>query len=369
MNLIKITLVNFKNHEELSVHSDYRMNGFVGPNGIGKTNLLEAIYYGLTGLPYFHRSDRFNVKKGAEKGAIRLTLRDNDEETTIAIKIQPGGKKEISVNGNVLDRIMDHIGNFPAVMIAPGDIELITGGSEERRRFLDRSISLGNKDYLKVITRYNRLLDSRNKQLKQFFEQRYFDEDLLHVIDMQLAPLSDEIFESRKKYLKKFIPLFKKYYEKIEGGSEPVEIYYESELTSRKMSSSDLLKSNREADRFQQRTTSGIHKDDLIFTLDDNPLKRYGSQGQIKTFLIALNLATFDMIQQQTGHKPFLLLDDIFEKIDHGRAERLLSTIHTNKFGQVFVTDTDKSRVDKATTSYLEDRHITSLSGEEQSNF
>lgn len=361
MNLKQITLINYKNHEELSVAADAVLTGITGPNGIGKTNLLEGIYYGLTGLPYFHRSDKYNIRKGETTGAIRLQLEDDGESTEVRITLNTDRKKTIHVNGVPLERITDYIGTYPAVMIAPGDIELINGASDERRRFLDRGISLCNRHYLQTVTKYNRLLDQRNKQLKMFYEQRYFDDDLLHVMDMQIAPLGDEIFEVRKKFLKQFIPRFKAHYAELEGGGETVDILYESHLGTKGITTSDLLKDHREADRYQQRTTMGVHKDELAFLLEANPLKKYGSQGQIKTFLIALNLAAFDMILRLSGKTPFLLLDDIFEKIDARRAGKLMEVIHQPKFGQIFVTDTEKDRLEKATSSFEKSRQFIAL--------
>lgn len=351
MHLRSIRLLNYKNHEDISVEFIDGLNGLVGANGVGKTNLLESIYYGLTGIAYFHRSDKFNIRQGEEQALIHIEMSD---DTEVKIGLSRSGKKVIRLNGVSQDRLADYIGTFPAVMIAPGDISLIIGTSEERRRFIDRTLSQTDKEYLEALTKYNRLLDRRNKQLKTFYDQRYWDEDLIDVMDTQIAPVADQIHDKRKKFISSFLKSFRKYYSLIEGGNENVDLKYQSDLTGEQ--ARQVLLSNRDADRYAQRTTQGVHKDDLEFLLDENPLKKFGSQGQIKTFLISLNLAAFDHLKKHSNVIPFLLLDDIFEKIDSTRAQKLMETIHKKPFGQVFVTDTDLDRLQSSTEVFDDNR-------------
>jgi DNA replication and repair protein RecF len=268
---------------------------------------------------------------------------EKDENIFCAVKQNEG--KVFKRNGKEYQRLADHVGLLPVVIISPADLSLIIEGSEERRKYINSVISQFDKLYLDELIRYNRILAQRNKLLKDFAERRNFSEDLIEVIDVQLAQLGNVIFQKRNSFVEKLIPIFQKYYSIVSGDSEHVKLVYQSHLD--KENYSDLLKDSISKDRAIQFTSTGIHKDDLILMLGDHPIKKEGSQGQQKTYLIALKLAQFEFIKSLSGIRPILLLDDIFDKLDISRVENFIRLVSDDGFGQIFITDTNKSRLDE----------------------
>ena len=343
MLLKRLTLSNFKIYHKSSLDFDAQVVCFAGPNGAGKTNLLDAIHYLCIGKSYFNPVDVQNIHH--DENFFRVEgIFDMDNKKEVVVCVQERGKKKVlSKNKSTYDRLADHIGNFPVVMIAPDDLELINGGSEERRKFMDYILASADRIYLENLLQYNRLLSQRNALLKQFNERGFFDMPLLQIYNEKMIPLATVIYEARTKFIKSFIPVFNKIYEEISGGSEVPFLIYQSDL--KEVDQKQLFNDTIEKDRHLLRTSSGIHKDDLKFKLDDFPVKKFGSQGQKKSFLIALKLAQYRFLADTTGKEPLLLLDDLFDKLDLHRAGHLLKITACGKFGQVFITDTQQERL------------------------
>jgi DNA replication and repair protein RecF len=318
------------------------MVGICGNNGVVKTNLLDAIHYLCFTKSYFTR-DILNIQSGHQgfrvDGEFELS---NKKEKAICI-LRETGKKEFSVNDNNYEKFSEHIGRYPCVIIAPDDIQIITDGSEERRRFLDALLSQIDKDYLQHLINYNKILLQRNSLLKSFYETGHKDLSLLDVLDEQLLKPGDYIFEKRKHFLASFLPGVKKLYLEIAKQQEDTELHYQSELNQ--CSFKELLHLNRQRDIAAQRTTGGIHRDDLIFNLTDQLFKNIASQGQRKSLLFALKLAEMDVLKKNKGFSPLLLLDDVFEKLDEDRIANLLHRVCIENDGQVFITDTNEERL------------------------
>jgi DNA replication and repair protein RecF len=335
---------HFKNYANESLTLCPQVNCFVGKNGAGKTNLLDAIYYLSFTKSFFSGSDQQHINQnGASYFFIEGMIQRNSLSEKVRIAVLKGAKKTVHVNHNEHPKLIDHIGLYPLVMIAPNDILLILEGSEERRKFLDGFIAQCDKVYLKQLLAYNRILDQRNRQLKIFAEQRQVDIQLLQTYNEQLIQYGTFLFLKRKEFMGKFIPVFRQLYQTISGGSEQVDVGYESDLLENTFN--HLLTQYEQSDLFAQRTTKGIHKDELAFTLNGQPLKKFGSQGQQKSFIISLKLAQYAYLKQQTDTKPILLLDDIFEKLDEHRLQTLLGMIAHGDFGQIFITDTHLQRL------------------------
>jgi DNA replication and repair protein RecF len=344
MMLHNLSVTGFKNYRQLSLDfKDHRFVGFTGPNGVGKTNLLDAIHYLSLGKSYFNPSDSYNIREGDQFFNVRGYLQKDDEVHEVFCSYMPGRKKVIKQNGAPYDKITDHIGQFPNVIITPYDVKLINEGSEERRRFIDRILSQIDKTYLNNISQYQRYLNQRNAQLKELGEKGSHDLSLIQVYDDNLAPLGDAIYQRRAEFLQAFNPVFNRYYSWLSNDQETVALTYESPLAYTPMA--DLLKQNLEKDRLLQRTSTGIHRDDLAFTIFDRSLKRFGSQGQQKSYLIALKLAQYEMLRNAKNEAPLLLLDDIYDRLDDNRVNRLMETITEHPFSQVFLTDTAYDRV------------------------
>lgn len=320
---------------------------------MGKTNVLDAIYAICTGRCYFNRSDRFNIQEGKEYAVIQGDIRKSGESQNVILGMRSGAAKTIRIDQGKNIRITEYLGRFPAILICPGDISLINGRSEDRRKFLDSIISQSDSEYLRHLVTYTKLLEMRNRQLKQFAVSGKFDPMLLESIDQQMIEPATKVHEGRTEFLEEFVPFFVETYQRISGGVEEPRIDYQSDLNEQSMAI--VLEAQHEKDRILERTSKGVHKDDLLFSLGEFPIKTYGSQGQIKSFVIALKLASYQYLKKQTGTKPILLLDDIFEKIDSGRAAQLLQMIATEEFGQVFITDTENERVHKALDKYSSD--------------
>ncbi len=345
MHLQKITLVNFKNFESQTFDFEDKINCFVGNNGVGKTNVLDAIYYLSFAKSYFNPVAVQNIRHQQDFFMIQGEYQLAEKLDTVICSLKRGNKKVLKRNGKAYEKFSDHIGYLPLVIISPADRDLIIEGSDTRRKFVDNVISQSDKNYLLTILKYNKVLAQRNSLLKYFAANRTFDAINLKVYDEQLLNYGTVIFEKRTAFLEAFIPIFKKRYEAISNSKERVNMYYKTQLQDE-----DLLKlfeKNLERDRVLQYTSVGVHKDDLTFEIDGYPVKKFGSQGQQKSFLIALKLAQFDFIKSQSNVKPILLLDDIFDKLDDSRVEQLIGLVNNDHFGQLFISDTHEERTEE----------------------
>ena len=345
MYLKKLALSNFKNHRESNFQFGKNINCFVGDNGSGKTNILDAIHYLSLSKSYFNKVDAQNIKFEEDFFILKGIFIKEQEQFDIQCSLQKGEQKTLKCNGKKYKRFSDHIGNFPIVIIAPTDSNLILDGSEVRRRYIDSSIAQYNKQYLKNLINYNKALKQRNALLKSFAEKQYFDKLSLETFDNQLIKFGTAIFKERTHFLERLIDVFKKYYANIASKNEKVNIKYQSQISQKGFSKT--LQASLEKDRISQYTNVGIHKDDIVFEMDEYPIKKIGSQGQQKSFLIALKLAQFDFMQKQMGFNPILLLDDIFDKLDDKRVEKIIAFANDGLFGQVFITDTHKQRTEE----------------------
>ena len=310
---------------------------------MGKTNLLDAVHYVCTGKSYFNRSDLNSISFEEEFSFIKTELQNEEDVVELNISISKKTKKQLLRNGVRIPKLSDHYGYLPVVFLTPAEINLVNDASKLRRRFVDRILGQVDENYLLAIVRYNKLLESRNELLKMMLERGAFDPLALEAYDKDLIPLMDQIFKVRSNFVEAFGPLVTEAYKLMAGENELVEIEYESDLISKE--AIKLIEANKSKDRFAGRTTAGIHKDDLNFSLNQMSLKNFGSQGQINSFVIAVHLAAYQFIKDKTGKRPVLLLDDIFEKIDSERADRLLREIGKKGYGQIFITDTDEIRI------------------------
>ena len=344
MWLKNLTLLNFKNYNAADLSFSKTVNAFVGNNGAGKTNLLDAIHYLCLCKSYFNPIDSQQIKTGEELFLVQGDFDRDDKKEKISCGLKRNHKKSFKRNKKEYDKLADHIGLFPVVMISPYDINLIMDGSEERRKFIDNVISQTDSRYLDELIIYNKHLLNRNALLKQVAVTRTLDVALLQILDEQLIHSGNVIFEKRKQFLLDFIPLFDKHYRFLTNEAEHVSLTYLSQLNDQPFES--LLKQSIEKDRILERTTTGIHKDELQFEIAGMPMKKFGSQGQQKSFLIALKLAQYSYLQKFKNFKPLLLLDDIFDKLDNHRVHKLMEMVSHHDFGQIFITDANKSRVE-----------------------
>lgn len=347
-----ISLTQFKNYSHRSFRFDERIVGICGNNGVGKTNLLDAIHYLCFTKSYFTR-DALNIQNGQQGFRVDGDLETNSKKEKAICILRETGKKEFSVNESGYEKFSEHIGRYPCVIIAPDDIQIITDGSEERRRFLDALLSQIDKEYLQSLINYNKILAQRNSLLKSFYETGHKDLSLLDVLDEQLVKPGNYIFEKRKSFLISFLPHVKERYFEIARQQEEIELHYQSELNQATFK--ELLHLNRQRDIAAQRTTGGIHKDDLVFNLNEQLFKNIASQGQRKSLLFALKLAEMDVLKENKGFAPILLLDDVFEKLDEERISNLLRRVCIENDGQVFITDTNEERL----SQHLKDLAIT----------
>lgn len=340
----ELKLTNFKNCSSAELSLSEKINCFIGLNGAGKTNILDAVYYLAFCKSCFSSSDKLNIKHGETFFAIHGELQRDDEVVDVISCVQKeNSKKSFKINKKEYERLSDHIGKVPLVIISPYDSDLINGGSELRRKFVDSVISQFDALYLNNLLNYNRTLLQRNVQLKSFIDNGCFDKDLLSIWDDKLITFGQYIFEKRRQFVIDFVPVLQKYYDIISDVSEKVEMVYVSELQNNTFS--ELLQRNLEKDRMSTFTSSGIHKDDFNLLINGYPIKRYGSQGQQKSFVIAVKLAQFDFNYNMKGFKPILLLDDIFDKLDNNRVAQLVKLVGEDYFGQVFITDTQRQRM------------------------
>ncbi|MGE4587594.1 MAG: DNA replication/repair protein RecF [Mangrovibacterium sp.] len=345
MYLEHLSLVNFKNLEELDLRFSPGLNCFIGNNGAGKTNLMDAVYYLSFCKSFLNPVDSMNIRHHAGFFVIQGKYRRLEQEENIYCGVKNGEKKHFKRNRKEYKRLSGHIGLLPLVIVTPSDTSLITGGSEDRRKFLDALISQYDAVYLDQLIRYNRALQQRNIQLKQFASGNFFSRDMLEVWDEQIIRFGKMIHEKRVEYILKLEPVFQQYYELISGGREKTGLHYQSQLTDDAFE--NLMQGNMKKDCLLQYTTAGIHKDDIRFALDEHPLKKLGSEGQKKTYLVALRLAQYDFIKQMSGLTPLLLLDDIFDKLDKHRVKQLIGLVANDHFGQIFITDTNREHLDQ----------------------
>jgi DNA replication and repair protein RecF len=344
MYLQQLSFINFKNYAEAEISLAEGVNAFVGNNGAGKTNLLDAVHYLSLCKSYFNPIDSQQIKQGADFFMINGVFQKGGSKEVVACGVKRNQKKQFKRNKKDYQRLADHIGLLPLVMISPYDISIIIEGSEERRKFIDNVISQTDHQYLDELIAYNKVLTNRNSLLKQIADTGRYDPELLAVFDEQLIASGTRIFEKRRAFMEIFTGVFNQHYQFISEDAEQVELVYESQLFQESFAA--LLKKSMENDRRRERTNTGIHKDDLQFNIHGMPMKKFGSQGQQKSFLIALKLAQYTFLTQKKGFKPLLLLDDVFDKLDDNRVTKLMQMVSNNDFGQVFITDTSSARVE-----------------------
>lgn len=343
MHLKALHLVHFKNYTEQRLQLSPQLNCFVGDNGMGKTNLLDAIHYLCMCKSHFGLLDRQVVQHESDFFRVEGRFDREEKEETIVCTYAPRARKTLSRNRVPYTRLADHIGLLPLIMIAPDDTLLITDGSEHRRQFLDILLVQYDPTYLRQLMGYNKLLQQRNAFLKSFRHPLEVDTTLLEVYNRQLLEPARYIHTQRQQMAERLVPLFQNYYKVISGDKEQVNLLYQSHLSEQDLVT--LFASSQEKDLWLQRTTKGIHKDDLKLQINGYAVKKFASQGQLKSYLLALKLAQYELLRQHCALSPILLLDDIFDKLDRKRVEQLLELLIERQFGQVFLTDTHQDRV------------------------
>lgn len=360
MHLKRLSLFNYKNISEAGYDFDTKVNCFVGRNGIGKTNVLDAIYHLAYGKSYFNPLAVQNIRHGEEFFVVEGAFEKNDRDETVVCSLKKGQKKILKRNGKQYDKFSEHIGFIPLVMISPSDRDLITEGSETRRKFIDSVISQLDPMYLQRLIQYQKVLLQRNALLKYFAANRTFDKETLSIYNEQLNALGQPIFETRRNFVADFVPIFNKHHHAITESAESVQLVYESDLNGKDFLG--LLTETFDRDKVLQYTATGIHKDDLLFEIDNHPIKKFGSQGQQKSFLIALKLAQFDFLRKRSGEKPILLFDDIFDKLDEFRVSKIVEMVNNDDFGQLFISDTHPERTEAIVRSTHQSYKIFNLS-------
>ncbi len=343
MYLKNLSLVNFKNYEEAGIHFSEKINCLVGDNGVGKTNILDAIHYLSLCKSYFNPIDSQNIKKEEDFFIIQGEFEKGEETDKVYCGIKKGKKKVFKRNSKEYQKLAEHIGLFPVVMISPADSSLIAEGSEERRKFMNGVISQYDKEYLDDVINYNKALKQRNALLKDFSKRVRYDKESLDIWTEQLILLGKRIYQKRSELIEQLVPIFQHYYAFIADNKETVKLTYSShfEQDDHRL----LFEGAIDKDRVLQYSTVGIHKDDLELDLENYPIKKIGSQGQQKTYLVALKLAKFDFMKKKTGYRPLLLLDDVFDKFDHSRVQQIIKLVAEENFGQIFITDTNKTHL------------------------
>lgn len=344
MTLENLSLLNYKNFETVSFQFDSKINCLVGNNGVGKTNVLDAIYHLSFGKSYFNPLTVQNIKHGEEFFVIEGNYTKKNREEKIIVSAKRGHKKVIKRNGKSYNRFSEHIGFLPLVIVSPTDRDLIIEGSDTRRKFIDGVISQGDSNYLQTLLNYNKVLTQRNSLLKYFAINNTYNQETLDIYNLQLHDLGTTIFEKRKEFLEEFMPIFLKRYQSISNSKESVTLSYKSQLNEKELLV--LLEENSAKDKITQYSNYGIHKDDLNFEIEEHPIKKFGSQGQQKSYLIALKLAQFDFIKAHSKVNPILLMDDIFDKLDELRVAQIISLVKNEDFGQLFISDTHSDRTE-----------------------
>ena len=351
-SLKSLNLVQFRNYIQKQFEFNARIVGIVGANGSGKTNILDAIYYLSFTKSYFSRPDAQNVHHAHQGMRVQGQYEINKDEISVTCILRETGKKEFYFDETVYPKMSQHIGKIPAVMIAPDDVQIITGTSEERRKLMDSLLSQIDSDYLHLLIQYNKVLQQRNGLLKWAAEQGQMDEVLLSTLNEQLVQFGTPIFEKRTEYLKQWLPIVHQLYQSIAGTADEIEIQYQSSLQNN--SFEQLLNQSLAKDRAVQRTSVGIHKDDLVITIQNQSFKQEASQGQRKSLLFSIRLAEWEILKKVKGFSPILLLDDIFEKLDEKRMAHLLEWVAKETNGPVFITDTHKERVAELLGKYID---------------
>ena len=351
-----LKIINFKNHPEKSFDFSSEINCFVGNNGAGKTNILDAIHYISMGKSFLGNSDFQNIKEDENFFSIESEIEGEEKNDIIKILLQKEAKKIIKKNEKTYERMADHIGFLPSVMISPYDANLISDGGESRRKFLDAMISQTDSEYLFDLIQYQKTLQQRNALLKYFQKNRTFDIDSLEIYNEPITKFGTQIFKKRQLFVEAILPTIQHFYTIISKGNEKVTVIYESDLNEDNFE--NLLTKNLEKDRQLTYTSKGIHKDDLRFEMNGNLIKKFGSQGQQKSFLIALKLAQIKRIKEITNKNPILLLDDIFDKLDDNRVSQLIELVNEQNFGQIFITDTHKERTESVVKRINEESKI-----------
>ena len=342
MRIDGISLLNYRNLADVNISFSPGINCFIGSNGMGKTNLLDAVYYlsfcksavtVVDGSNIMH-DEPFFVLQGRY-------VSDSGMDDEISCGLKRGDKKQFKKNGKAYERLSDHIGTIPLVMISPSDNELIAGGSEERRRFMDVVISQYDKEYLNALIRYNRALQQRNVMLRAEYEP---DAEMMSLIEDMMVVEANVIHEGRQRFIDELVPVFNRFHHSISGGGENVGLRYRSHLNDDSLG--ELLMASRSDDRHLGYTSKGVHRDELVMHLNGYPIKKEGSQGQNKSYLVSLKLAQFDFLSRKGGETPLLLLDDIFDKLDSRRVEQIVSLVAGDNFGQIFITDVNREHID-----------------------
>lgn len=359
MFLKHLSLVNYKNFDSKTLDFDPVINCLVGRNGMGKTNILDAIYHLCFGKSYFNPIATQTIKHGSDFFVIEGTFDKEQRAEKVVCSFKRGLKKVIKRNGKAYEKLSEHLGLLPLVLISPSDRDLILEGSDTRRKFVDGVISQSDKMYLQSLIQYNKVLAQRNALLKYFAANTTFDAHTLGIYNEQLHRLGTDIHQKRAAFLTGFVPIFKEQYAYIAGKEEQIMLSYESQLSENELGA--LLEANINKDRALQYTSVGIHKDDLSFTLAGYPIKKFGSQGQQKSFLIALKLAQFQSIKEQAHTTPILLLDDIFDKLDEDRVSKLVALVKEEHFGQLFISDTHAERTEKVVKNMHQQYKMFSL--------
>lgn len=352
MYLKSLQLNNFKNYEEAEIQLTDGINCFVGTNGSGKTNILDAVHYLSMCKSYLNTIDRQNIRFDQSFFSILGVFHKNERDFAIHCALKTGAKKVFKQNKKEYEKLSEHIGLFPTVIISPYDKDLISEGSELRRKWIDGIISQSNREYLSEIQKYTKILAQRNALLKHMYENGFFERESIDVWNEQLIASGKYIHQKRIEFLNEFIPVFQQHYNSIGTTDDQVTLEYRSQLND--SSFEELIRQNERRDTITQYTNAGTHKDDLVFLIKGHPVKKFGSQGQQKSYVIALRLAQYEWLQKNLTTKPILLLDDIFDKLDRNRVQKLMDLVSSNFFGQVLVTDTDEDRIREVFT----DNHI-----------
>lgn len=367
MIIRKLSLLNFKNHHERNFDFSPQINCFVGNNGVGKTNILDALHYLSVAKSFLGNTDLNNIKENEDFFTVEGHIFNGEKVDIIKVQQPKDTKKILKKNDKSYDRIADHIGFLPSVIISPYDSNLISDSGESRRKFLDSMISQTDSDYLFNLIQYQKTVQQRNALLKSFAKNRYFDGDNLEIYNEPLIKFGTKIFLKRQKFTNSILPLIQSYYEIISKGNEKVTVNYQSDLQEEfdenqpDQKFRNLLNQNLDRDRMLTYTSKGVHKDDLLFEMNGNSLKKIGSQGQQKSFLIALKLSQMNRIKELTGKTPILLLDDIFDKLDDSRVSQLIELVNQEHFGQIFITDTSKERTENVVKRINEESKIFAL--------
>jgi DNA replication and repair protein RecF len=343
MIIDRISILNFKNIEEAELSFSAKMNCLFGNNGMGKTNLLDALYYLSFTKNHTNLLDSQLIKHEQEFCVLQGFYNDGDVREEIYCGIKRKVRKVFKRNKKEYSRLSEHIGLIPMVMISPADTDLIQGGSDERRKFVDMVISQYDREYLLTLIHYNKVLQQRNSLLKE--ETPLLDDSLFEILEEQMTLDGEIIYRKRKEFIDGFLPVFREYHRQICNGGETVELQYESQLNDSPLN--QLFANKREKDKILGYTSVGIHKDDFLFLIDDYLIRKIGSQGQNKTYLIALKLAQFNFLVQKGSSPPILLMDDIFDKLDANRVEQIIALVAQPEFGQIFITDTNRKYLDE----------------------